>query len=419
MKMKKMLTLLCAAAMLPHIGGMPAHAVTETKLIALTFDDGPNTTTTNAVLDLLEQYDARASFFLIGDNINAESAVSVKRAYDLGCEIDNHSKTHGTMSGMSEAEMTAEIAYVDDYVFEITGEHTKFFRPPFIAVSQAMYDTIELPFICGFDCRDFMENVTAEQRAEAILSSAKDGMIYLLHDAAGNNQTVEALKTVIPELQSQGYEFVTLTELFAGQGETPKRNLLYSEVAKYPCADYTLHTNIFTGIASGESSWSGWGETAVLDAETLTALGDTYAVQVDYESSDPPVIALQKWSGTVVWDVVQPAYFNGVRACFLAADILAVLDSYGVTYAELDKISVTPYGGAMTITQVDLLVKGSADTVDGDVNADGLFTVADVVALTKYLAGTGTLSNPAEADRDADRILTAADLTLLKRALLG
>lgn len=418
MKIKKMLTLLCAAAVLPQIGGMQTHAVTERKLIALTFDDGPNTTTTNAVLDLLEQYDARASFFLIGDNINDESAVSVKRAYDMGCEIDNHSKSHSTMTGMSEAELLDEITYVDEWVCDIIGEHTRFFRPPFIAVSQSMYDTIDMPFICGYDCRDFMENVTAAERADAILSSAKDGMIYLLHDAAGNDQTVEALKTVIPELQAQGYELVTLTELFAGQGETPKRNLLYSEVAKYPCADYTLYENIFTGNASGESSWSGWGETAVLDAETLTALGESYAVQVDYESSDPPVIALQKWSGTVVWDVVQPAYFNGARACFLAADILAVLDSYGVTYGELDKISVTPYGGTMTVTQVDLLVKGGSDSVDGDVNADGVFTVADVVALTKYLVGTGTLGNPSEADRNGDRILSAADLTLLKRALL-
>lgn len=63
----------------------------EKKVIALTFDDGPNTTTTNEVLDILEEYDAVASFFLIGDNISEESAASVKRAYDMGCEIDNHS----------------------------------------------------------------------------------------------------------------------------------------------------------------------------------------------------------------------------------------------------------------------------------------------------------------------------------------
>ena len=123
----------------------------ETKYIALTFDDGPNTTTTNEVLDLLEQYNAKASFFLIGDNINAESAKSVKRAYDMGMEINNHSKTHSNMSKMTAEELQAEISFVDDKVTEITGEPTKFFRPPFIDVSQSMYDAIDLPFICGID----------------------------------------------------------------------------------------------------------------------------------------------------------------------------------------------------------------------------------------------------------------------------
>lgn len=109
------------------ISALPTNAVdTETKLIALTFDDGPNTTTTNDVLDVLEKYDAKASFFLIGNNINAESAVSVKRAYDMGMEIDNHSKTHSNMSKMSADELQAEISDVDEKVKEITGEETKF-----------------------------------------------------------------------------------------------------------------------------------------------------------------------------------------------------------------------------------------------------------------------------------------------------
>ena len=198
----------------------------ETKLIALTFDDGPNTTTTNDVLDILEEYDAKASFFLIGDNINAESAVSVKRAFDMGMEIDNHSKTHSNMSKMSAEELNEEISYVDEKVKEITGEPTKFFRPPFIDVSQGMYDAIDLPFICGIDCQDYMANVTAQERADYILNGAKDGVIVLLHDAAGNQQTVDALKIVMPKLVEQGYEFVTLTELFERQGETP--NIIFS-----------------------------------------------------------------------------------------------------------------------------------------------------------------------------------------------
>jgi peptidoglycan/xylan/chitin deacetylase (PgdA/CDA1 family) len=87
--------------MLTQDSGTINAAERDKKLIALTFDDGPNTTTTNDVLDLLAEYDAKASFFLIGDNINSASAASVRRAYDMGMEIDNHSKTHANMSKMT------------------------------------------------------------------------------------------------------------------------------------------------------------------------------------------------------------------------------------------------------------------------------------------------------------------------------
>jgi len=346
------------------------NAATENdKLIALTFDDGPNTTTTNEILDVLEQYGAKATFFLIGDNINEESAVSVKRAYDMGCEIGNHSKTHAHMANMTPSEIADEIAYVDERVYEITGEYTKFFRPPFIATSQTMYDNIEQAFICGLDTRDFMADVTAQQRAETVISSARDGIIVLMHDAAGNEQTVEAVKTIIPELQSQGYEFVTLSELFERQGETPRGDLIYSCVAKYPCSDYSLYKETFSGEATGDSSWSGWSDTAVLDKTELEALGDTYAIEIEYSSADAPVIALQAWSEASFWSSVQPFYFNGERACFLASDIQAVLDANDMTLSQLDRITVVPYGGNMTMTKASILVKGEEDgSLLGDIN---------------------------------------------------
>ena len=101
---------------------MTNEQITEKKYIALTFDDGPNTTTTNEVLDVLEQYGIKGSFFLIGTNINSESEKSVKRAYDMGCDIGNHSKSHPYMNELSVDEIKAEIEYVDDYIFKITGE---------------------------------------------------------------------------------------------------------------------------------------------------------------------------------------------------------------------------------------------------------------------------------------------------------
>ncbi len=202
----------------------------EVKYIALTFDDGPNSTTTNEVIDKLDKYGIVASFFLVGNNIDDESAKAVKRAYDLGCEIDNHSRTHSNMTELSAEEIKAEYDYTDGKVYEITGEHTKFFRPPYIAVHQIMFDNIDVPFIAGIGANDWEDRVTAEMRARMILKQAKDGDIILLHDAEGNSMTVEALDTIIPELQKQGYKFVTVTELFKAKGIEPDMEKVYTNV---------------------------------------------------------------------------------------------------------------------------------------------------------------------------------------------
>ena len=200
----------------------PAKEASEYgKVIALTFDDGPNTTCTPMVLDLMEQYGARCSFFVIGQNINDESAEVMKRAYNMGCEINNHSKTHSYMNKMDADAIKEEIKYTSDLVEKYTGEPTKFFRPPYIAVNQTMFDSIDMPFINGKGCNDWEEKVTAEERVKKVLEQAEDGDIILLHDQPTNYQTVEALKTIIPELQKRGFELVTVSELFYAKGITP------------------------------------------------------------------------------------------------------------------------------------------------------------------------------------------------------
>lgn len=186
--------------------------------IAITFDDGPNATTTMEVLDILEKYQVRASFFLIGTNINDESAKSVKRAFDLGCDIENHSKTHSYMDKMTADEIKDEVAYVNDKVKEITGTTPKFFRPPYTAVNSTMYDNIDMTFISGLGCNDWDDKVTAEYRAKYLEKKAADGVIFLLHDAEGNSKTVEALDKAIPILLEKGFQFATISELFELKG---------------------------------------------------------------------------------------------------------------------------------------------------------------------------------------------------------
>ncbi|MDE6730717.1 MAG: polysaccharide deacetylase family protein [Oscillospiraceae bacterium] len=417
--MKKIISAILSVAMLASC--IPAVSVcaesNETKLIALTFDDGPNTTTTNDVLDILETYNAKASFFLIGNNINPESAESVRRAYAMGMEIDNHSRSHGNMSKMSEEEIQAEISYVDDKVLEITGETTKFFRPPFIDVSDSMYDVIDKPFICGIDCQDYMENVTAQERADYILNGARDGVIVLLHDAAGNQQTVDALKIAMPQLVEQGYEFVTLTELFERQEETPKDHILYSNVTKYPCADYEILQEIQSDSADRIS----------LDKSLLRELGEQYAIELNYTSATgyPPVIALQRWSTTPsIWHAIQPSYFNGEKTVFLAEDILKAFDQLGLTYDELDGITISAYTGEILLEHAKILTKSenpkNPEFIMGDVNQDSNFDITDLIMLQKWLLAIpdARLTDWKAGDFTGDGKLTIFDFCLMKQALL-
>lgn len=191
---------------------------TNKPMIALTFDDGPNLITTPQVLDLIEEYEITATFFLIGNNIDASSSKVVERAYNMGCEIANHSKSHSNMTTLTSEDIIGEIEYTSNKIEEITGEAPKFFRPPFISVNENMYDNIDLTFICGYGCNDWESSVTAQQRAEMVFEIADDGVIILMHDFQYNSQTVEALKTVIPTLLDEGYQFVTVSQLFEAKG---------------------------------------------------------------------------------------------------------------------------------------------------------------------------------------------------------
>lgn len=199
-------------------------------VIALTFDDGPNTVITPQVLDILEKEGIVGTFFLIAQNINPESAEMVRRAVSLGCEIENHSVTHPFMDKLSVEEIREEVQTCTDRIVEITGRIPQFFRPPCIAVSQAMYDNIDLTFICGMGCEDWVPTVTAQERIDRVLANAADGQIVLLHDMEWNVNTVEALKTIIPELKKRGYEFATVSQIFKMKNVTPKRGWLYSNV---------------------------------------------------------------------------------------------------------------------------------------------------------------------------------------------
>lgn len=200
------------------------------KLAALTFDDGPNTVTTPQVLDVLEKHGIPASFFVVGNNITPESSEVMRRAVKLGCEIENHSRTHSDMAQMSAKEMLAEINFTSDAVEAAVGRRPKFFRPPYISYNQLMFDTIDMTFICGVGADDWNDEVSADERFSKIMEQVSDGTVILLHDMTGNFRTVEAIGRIIHAMISEGYEFVTVSELFSQKNIIPRKNSIYTNV---------------------------------------------------------------------------------------------------------------------------------------------------------------------------------------------
>lgn len=222
--MKQSLVILCLLLM----AVTSSHA--QEKLIALSFDDGPNTTTTVNMLDVLKKHDVKASFFVIGALINPESAKVMQRAHNEGHDIENHSKMHSAMPTLSADSIRAEIEYTSNLVEKYVGERPQFFRPPYIALSKMVFDTIDLSFICGEACNDWEPEVSTEQRVEKIEQFAQDGLILLLHDTEGNQKTVEAVDRIIPSLKALGFTFVTIRELFRRKNIEPQPGILYTNV---------------------------------------------------------------------------------------------------------------------------------------------------------------------------------------------
>lgn len=220
--------------------GNADDADTSSKLVALSFDDGPNDLTTPAVLDILEEFNVPGSFFVIGNNINDSTAKQMKRAISSGGEIQNHSFTHSHMSKMDIADIIDEITRTDELIEKYTGTRPTLFRPPYIDINDSMFNAVEHTFISGVGCQDWDANHSATDRFNELMGKVQDGDIILLHDFYGNDETVKALRMIIPELKKLGYEFVTVSKLFELKGIEPEShsgflytNVLQEEIVQY------------------------------------------------------------------------------------------------------------------------------------------------------------------------------------------
>lgn len=190
----------------------------DKKIIALTFDDGPSTSETNGtsdLLDLLEQYDSRATFFCVGNRINDKSGDLLKRMADLGCEIGNHSYDHTQLTKLDAQGVHDQIDTTNELIKKYSGKDCRIIRPPFgDAANDIVPANVTQPFIMwDVDTLDWKTKNTASviSLVEKYKQQDWDGAIVLMHDI--HPTTVEACKTLIPELINDGYQLVTISEL--------------------------------------------------------------------------------------------------------------------------------------------------------------------------------------------------------------
>lgn len=180
------------------------------KVVALTFDDGPNPATTNQALDTLSKYGIKATFFVLGKNVSGNEEI-LKRMKADGHVIGNHSWSHPVLSKLSLDDAKKQIIDTEDALTKVLGSSSKLMRPPYGAITDDIRNSLDLSFIMwDVDSLDWKSKNEAAILTE-IQREVKNGSIILMHDI--HAETVNALPKVIDYLKGQGYDFVTVPDL--------------------------------------------------------------------------------------------------------------------------------------------------------------------------------------------------------------
>ena len=193
------------------------------KLIALTFDDGPNYNT-GKVLDVLAKYNVKATFFVLGSKAKDNKKI-LKREYDSGMEIGNHTFNHLLLTKYKENVIKDEIDKTSSVIFEVTGRYPKLLRPSYGVYNNIVKKIGNMPIIIwDIDTLDWKYH-NSKRIASRVINKVKDGDIILMHDIY--SATANSLNIIIPELQNRGYTFVTIPELFYYKEITLEKGMVY------------------------------------------------------------------------------------------------------------------------------------------------------------------------------------------------
>lgn len=196
------------------------------KHVALTFDDGPHKEVTPKVLDILNKYEARATFFVLGNRAEFYPEI-LRRAVSEGHEIGNHSWSHPHLTKLSQSDIKNQLSKTFGQIAKTTGAKAELIRPPFGEVNDVIESSVNGPIInWSVDTRDW-DSRNPNAILSEVQSQVEDGSIILMHDIYPS--TAESLAMVLDWLQKEGYQIVTVSDLlrFSTEPESPEAGKVY------------------------------------------------------------------------------------------------------------------------------------------------------------------------------------------------
>lgn len=195
----------------------------DKPMVALTFDDGPYAPVTEKILKVLEKYDARATFFCVGNRIPNYTEV-VKKAYSQGCQIASHTFEHKVLNDLKKNQINAQIKKTDHALQKVVGCSTTALRPPGGFVNDRVKRVVKVPMVCwNVDSEDWKSRNTKKVLSRC--RSIGDGDIVLMHDLYPT--TAKAVASLVPQLHKKGFQMVTVDELFYYKGIKAEGGTVY------------------------------------------------------------------------------------------------------------------------------------------------------------------------------------------------
>ena len=196
-------------------------------MVALTFDDGPQPSVGNRIMDCLAQYGGKATFFMVGERVGSYAA-EVQRMVAEGHEVANHSMNHKYFQKLGPAQIQAQVSQANDAIEAACGVRPKLMRLPGGNVNNTVKANVNMPMIqWNIDTLDW-KTKNADKTVQAVLSKVKDGDIVLMHELY--SQSGDAAVRMIPELVNRGFQLVTVSEMAAAKGKTLEPGKLYSSM---------------------------------------------------------------------------------------------------------------------------------------------------------------------------------------------